>query len=394
MAGNDDGPVTQPSDPTRYRATNGIPVGEAFAGKYRIEGIQGSGGMGTVLRARHIQLGRPVALKIMHVGLLASEEAVRRFALEARATSVLKSAHAVRILDVDRAPSGAPFIVMELLDGQDLAALVTERGPLTVARTIHYLLQAADAIAEAHAHGLVHRDLKPNNLFLTKDGVVKVLDFGLVKAVRPATSAAVSWGTAANTLVGTPHYMSPEQIVSGRVDERTDIWGLGATFFHLLAGGPPFPAENIATLAALIVSQALPRIAERRADVSAAVDAVIARCMSKKPEERYPTVAAFQAALIHLRVELHRGPSRAPAAAAGATMREAPLGTLLSATRREPSLAELGSNVARPAPPPEPALGETRRAPLEVPWESDDEPTEISMPPDEDENALASTRKR
>ena len=179
---------------------------DPFARKYRVEKVLGAGGMGSVLRAQHLHLGWPVAFKVMHRELLPVPDAARRFVLEAKATASLKSPNAVRIFDIDYMPSGAPFIVMELLNGQDLATLVAETGPLTVERAVHYLLQACDAISEAHANGIVHRDLKPQNIFLTTDGVVKVLDFGLAKTLHPLGTPDSS-RSQGNVLIGSPHYM-------------------------------------------------------------------------------------------------------------------------------------------------------------------------------------------
>ncbi|HSO34756.1 MAG TPA: serine/threonine-protein kinase [Labilithrix sp.] len=380
MDRDDDGPVTRRSDD--FRPAHKILVGEAISGKYRIESMLGAGGMGTVFRAHHLQLDRRVALKVMHTDLLADESAARRFALEARATAALKSPHAVRVLDIDRLPSGAPFIVMELLEGKNLATLVEERGPLTLDRAVHYLLQAAEAIAEAHAHGIIHRDLKPQNMILTSDGIVKVLDFGLAKALRPPSGAAPDSSlTATNVLVGSPSYMSPEQIWSGRsVDERTDIWGLGVTLYHLLTGGPPFAASDMRALASRIGSEEPRRVAERRADVSPTVDAVIVRCMRKNPAERYQTIAAFQGALLHLRVELQQGGARvSPRETATVPMG----GTMPATTRPERSPAALHPDNA----------ATLVTAPVSGHRPDDDEPTEISTTLPE-VSGLGATRKR
>jgi serine/threonine-protein kinase len=290
-----------------------VRLGDLIGGKYRVDGVLGSGGMGTVLRCHHILLERPVALKILHGELVGVGDAARRFALEARATATLKSPHAVRILDTDRLPSGAPYIVMELLDGRDLATIVSEEGPLSVDRALRYLLQAVNAIAEAHGHGIIHRDLKPANMILTREGIVKVVDFGLAKAPRVdaawATTAraeddAASDRTGTHVLVGSPCYMSPEQLRSSRdVDARADIWGLGVTLYFLLTGTEPFMAPNLPILISIIDSQPTPRVAERRADVIPSVDALIAQCLRKNPDERYRTITAFQTALIHVLAE-------------------------------------------------------------------------------------------
>ena len=380
MHGDDEGgPATRRSD--HLHVAHAIRFGDAFAGKYRIESVLGSGGMGTVLRAHHIQLDRPVAIKVMHSELLAVGDAARRFALEARATAALKSSHAVRIIDIDRLPSGEPFIVMELLDGMDLAKIVEQRGPLTVDRAVHYLLQAADAIAEAHGQGIVHRDLKPQNMFLTAEGIVKVVDFGLAKALRPFGSAPESGQTMANILVGSPAYMSPEQIWSAHsVDQRADIWGLGATLYHLLTGAGPFAAYDMDTLASLIANSDPPAVAARRHDVSPTVDAVIARCLRKNREDRYQTIASFQGALLHLRVELQQGASRSrahPLDNVNTVM--TPLGgTMPLATRRVPmpSAEQDPDNAFTIAPSTQPD-SPPQMARDGGPITDDDEPTQI-----------------
>ena len=364
-----------------------------FAGKYRIDGVLGEGGMGTVLRAHHVHLDQPVAIKVMKPELLVEGDAARRFALEARATAALKSRNTVRILDVDHLPNGVPYLVMELLDGKDLASVVAERGPVGLDRAIHYLLQAADAIAEAHERGIVHRDLKPQNLFLTNDGVVKVLDFGLAKTMAaPGTMLPESSRTGTNVLVGSPHYMAPEQIWSGQVSPRTDVWGLGATFYHLLAGVPPFPAPNMFVLANHITSQEVAAISKRRDDVSPLADDLIGRCMKKNPDERFRSIAALQGALLHLRVELQTRALGVTTDVASTTPdaetarppqvsshTSSPTGSKLDitmpvTTRRDSARPPLGASTLPSPPSPERDVDE--REPVE--WQGNDEPTQIS----------------
>ncbi|MBS2020372.1 MAG: serine/threonine protein kinase [Deltaproteobacteria bacterium] len=370
-----------------------------FAGKYRIDGVLGEGGMGRVLRAHHLQLDQPVAIKVMKPELLAEGDAARRFALEARATASLKSRNTVRVLDVDQLPNGVPYLVMEMLDGQDLARLVTERGPVGLDRAIHYLLQATDAIAEAHERGIVHRDLKPQNLFLTNDGVVKVLDFGLAKTtsappsgpgaiVAAGTITSDSSRTGANLLVGSPHYMAPEQLWAGPVTPRTDIWALGATLYHLLAGVPPFPAPNMEVLANHILTQDVAPIAKRRDDVIPLADDLIRRCMMKDPGARFASVGALQGALLHLRVELQTRRALGVTTDVASTMPDAVTarppevsigskldGTMPVTTRRDPTRAPLGASTVPSPPSTEPDLDGDRGP---IAWQGSDEPTQIS----------------
>lgn len=322
-----------------------VRAGDVLLGKYQVETVLGGGGMGTVLRARHLELGRLVAIKVMHGELLAHDDAARRFTREARAAALLKSPHAVRILDIDRLPVGVPLIVMEHLDGRDLASVVAEDGPLPIPLAFDYTLQAAEALAEAHAHGIIHRDLKPHNVFLTKDGIVKVVDFGLAKALPTSSlrSLESTSQTKTNALVGSPHYMSPEQIRAGDVDARTDVWGLGATLHHLLCGAPPFLAPNMYLLCARILAEEAPSIARKRPDVPASLERVVARCLAKAADDRYASMEQLSEALLRARedraaaelVMTERMPLRSGVDSV-ATVREVEVPTVTAKTQSEP----------------------------------------------------------
>jgi eukaryotic-like serine/threonine-protein kinase len=296
-----------------------VQVGDTLGGKYRVDSILGIGGMGSVLRATHVELGRIVALKIMHAELLSAPEAARRFAQEARAAAALTSPHAARILDVDRLPSGVPYMVMEYLEGRDLHEVLREDGPLPVARLIEYVLQALDAVSEAHGRGIIHRDLKPHNLFLTRDGIVKVLDFGLAKALpESAARHDLAVDTKTTALIGTPHYMAPEQIrPTGQLSVRTDVYGLGATMYQLLTGTPPHVAPNIFALSAKILNDEPASISALRHDVPLGLEQVILRCLEKDPDDRYESVAGLGEALGAHRASFAGGvrllPPRSPA---------------------------------------------------------------------------------
>jgi serine/threonine-protein kinase len=283
--------------------------GDLIRGKYRVDDVLGGGGMGTVLRAFHVALERPVAIKLMHPALVADPEASRRFTGEARAAARLESAHAVRILDIDVTPVPAPpgregavevpFIVMELLEGEDLHSTIDRDGPIPWRVAIEYMLQALEAVAEAHDRGIVHRDLKPQNLFLTQRGVVKVVDFGLAKTLSlgSAVPSNAGSGTQTKVMMGSPHYMSPEQIRSARrVDSRADIWALGASLRHMVAGVPPYAAPNLFLLCARIINEPPPPIPPSLG-VPSAIEAIVARCMAKNPADRYATCAEVSAAL-------------------------------------------------------------------------------------------------
>jgi eukaryotic-like serine/threonine-protein kinase len=268
--------------------------GDVLAEKYRVERVLGIGGMGVVVAATHLQLGRTVALKLMLPQSSASPETAARFIQEARAASEVQSEHVARVLDVGTLADGAPFMVMEFLRGSDFARLLRTQGPLPVVDVAGYVLQACEAVAEAHALGIVHRDLKPANLFLTTrvDGspLVKVLDFGISKLTRAAGLEDVVL-TKSQTLMGTPLYMSPEQLRSTRtVGPATDIWSLGCILYELLAGRPAFQAESAQALGAVIAAGPAPRIRDVRPDVPSALQNAILQCLEKDPAARPASV--------------------------------------------------------------------------------------------------------
>jgi eukaryotic-like serine/threonine-protein kinase len=273
-----------------------VSPGDILAGKYRVERILGAGNMGVVVAATNIALEQLVALKFMLPGKAPRPQQQERFLREARAAARLKSQHVAHVLDMGTLENGAPFAVMELLEGQDLSALLEERGPRPVDEAVEYILQTCEAMGEAHAAGIVHRDLKPANLFLTEDvsgsPCVKVLDFGISKL-----SGALTLTQDTQTL-GSPLYMSPEQMNSAKhVDARSDIWALGVVLYQLLAGRTPFDAETMQELCARVfVGQPTP-LCEYRENAPPELEAVILRCLEKDPDRRWPSVAEFAAAL-------------------------------------------------------------------------------------------------
>jgi eukaryotic-like serine/threonine-protein kinase len=271
-------------------------VGDVLAGKYRVDKILGIGGMGMVVAATHLELDQQVALKFMLPAALESPEASARFLREARAAGKLTSEHICRVSDVGRFESGAPYIVMEYLEGYDLGTMLKRRGPLRVAPAVDYLLQACEGLAEAHAQGIVHRDLKPDNLFLASrsDGghVVKVLDFGISKAT--VTGIATQTGD----ILGSPAYMAPEQMRSTKdVDSRADVWSLGAVLYQLLTGRLPFTGDSLPTLCLSVLNDDPVPPNEIRQDLPDGLTAVIFRCLSKSPEDRYADVGDLAEAL-------------------------------------------------------------------------------------------------
>jgi serine/threonine-protein kinase len=280
-----------------------VPVGELLAGKYRVERIVGHGGMGVVVAAMHEQLRTRVAIKMLLPEATASANALTRFMREARAAAAIKGEHVARVLDVGELPGGAPYIVMEYLEGRDLAAILAalpEPHRLPAEEAVGYLLQACEAIAEAHAAGIVHRDLKPSNLFLTRqpDGspLVKVLDFGISKALLAGPGEGTL--TTTSSFVGSPIYAPPEQLVAAHeVDARADIWALGTILYEVVGGRPPYVGDSVMHVASKIFHEAPTPLRDLRPDLPADLGAAIMRCLAKKPEDRFQDVRELAEAL-------------------------------------------------------------------------------------------------
>ena len=267
--------------------------GDVLAGKYRIESLIGEGGMGYVLAAEHIELGHRVALKVLRPSALESAESVERFLREARAAARLQSEHIAKVSDIGRLESGAPFMVMELLEGQDLAQVLDRRAPLPIEEAVDTIVQACEALGDAHRNGIVHRDLKPANLFVTTklDGtpLVKVLDFGISKT---KLGDAIRGITSTEAIIGSPKYMSPEQLQDSRnVDPRSDVWALGAILFEMLTGHLAFDAPTIATLCVKILQDEAASPRDHVPELPVELEAIVLRCLKKNPSERYDSVA-------------------------------------------------------------------------------------------------------
>ena len=272
-----------------------VELGTVLLGKYRIERVIGEGGMGVVARAHHLQLDQPVAIKFLLPEVLGDREVVQRFVREAQAAVKLRSEHVARVHDVGTLETGAPYMVMEYLEGTDLGGLLRQQGALAAGQAVDFMLQACEALAEAHALGIVHRDIKPANFFITRRAhgapLLKVLDFGISKAPVSVDAGL----TRTQAIMGTPAYMSPEQMRSSRrVDARADIWAVGVVLYELLTGRRPFVGETFSALCLTVAMDPLPPL---DGALPAGLRQVVMRCLEKEPDARYQDMAALAAAL-------------------------------------------------------------------------------------------------
>jgi eukaryotic-like serine/threonine-protein kinase len=272
--------------------------GQVLAGKYRVDRVLGQGGMGVVVAATHLHLDERVALKFL-LPQAAKSDSVARFLREAKAAVRIRSEHVARVIDVGSLEDGAPYMVMEYLDGADLAHVVRDRQRLPFEEIVEYILQACEALAEAHSLGIVHRDLKPANLFLTKriDGSpsLKVLDFGVSKLLNAGPAHDL---TKTGGMLGSPLYMSPEQLMNAKdVDVRTDVWALGVIMYELATGVPPFTAEELPQLLVAIMQGHYAPIGTHRHDVPEAFEAAVRSCIAIDRNYRFSNIAALANAL-------------------------------------------------------------------------------------------------
>jgi tRNA A-37 threonylcarbamoyl transferase component Bud32 len=262
-------------------------VGEVLSDRYEVEELVGTGGMSSVYRAHDRLLERKVALKVLHQQYSEDEEYIERFRREARAVAALSHPNIVTVIDRGE-HDGRQFIVFEYIDGENLKALIQRCGPVPVTTALELAMQIARGLSFAHQQGLIHRDVKPQNILLNGDGQAKVTDFGI------ARSLDVQHGmTQTGTVLGTSDYIAPEQAQGQRVDEHTDVYSLGVVLYEMLTNEVPFPGENFVAVAMRHINEEPPSIRDKRPDVSPRLEAAVQRAMAKRPEDRFQTMADF-----------------------------------------------------------------------------------------------------
>jgi serine/threonine protein kinase len=289
-----------PERASAVHPTAPVEPGGRVADKYLIDRTIGFGGMGVICEATHLELGTKVAIKFVRLERVSDDRAVARFLTEARSAAQLKSQHTCRVVDCGRLESGTPYMVMEYLEGADLRSIVSAQAPLPVEDSVCFVSQTLEALAEAHARGIVHRDIKPENLFLTQgpDGgaQVKVLDFGISKQMGRAQGSRSL--TEPTESIGSPYHMSPEQMIDPtRVDARTDIWSIGVVLYELLTGRLPFTGETTPQICANVMTVQPKSPLELRPDLPEELARVVMSCMEKDRDKRIADVGALSRAL-------------------------------------------------------------------------------------------------
>jgi eukaryotic-like serine/threonine-protein kinase len=281
----------------------GLPgLGTTIAGKYRIENKLGAGGMGVVVAARHIELNQMVAIKFLHPNVEGHEVIKARFLREARASAALRSEHVTRVYDVGTTEHGAPYMVMEHLEGVSLSKAIRKRAPFPITESVDLMLQACKAMDEAHSLGIVHRDIKPGNMFLARqpDGstMLKVLDFGISKMENRLDDEAEPTLTASNMVLGSPKYFAPEQVKDAKtVDHRADVWALGIVLYYMLAGRRPFEGDTMSSVCVAIATEQPLRVSDIRPTTPPMLDAAVMGCLIKDRERRTQSAADLARAI-------------------------------------------------------------------------------------------------
>ncbi|MCU0694028.1 MAG: serine/threonine protein kinase, partial [Polyangiaceae bacterium] len=347
-----------------------LPVreGQVFAGKYRVERVIGAGGMGVVVSAEHIELHQRVALKFLKPEAAKKPDLVERFLREARAATRIRSEHVVRVLDVGRLDDGLPFLVMEFLEGVDLGERLQRGGALPVPDAVESILHACEALAIAHAQGIVHRDIKPANLFQARrpDGtpLIKLVDFGISKAALTGPLGEELALTGSQSVVGSPLYMSPEAMRSARrIDPRSDIWSLGVVLYELLTAELAFTGESIAEVCVAVMHTEPASLRLISPSIPDGLDSVVRRCLAKKPDDRFQTTADLAEGLLPFAPERARVlVERARAVATAGASMDLPAKVSPSGKPQALRSTPLRSNAESRAPRSNPALPADRGA--------------------------------
>ncbi len=343
--------------PLRARSPHDPLIGQVIADRYHVTGLIGEGGMGRVYSAEHVRMGRRSALKVMSPALASTADAITRFNREASNASRINHPNVAAIYDFGETPDGLLYIAMEFVEGETLRALIERTGPLPIARAAQITRGAADALHAAHHLGIIHRDLKPDNIMLARqlDGAdwVKVVDFGIAKSVaRPGEGGGGQTVTTAGVSLGTPEYMSPEQLAGEALDARTDIYSLGLVLFNMLTGQLPYPKLTSKETLVRRLTSPPATLADVRPDVDwpAPVQAVLSRALDPEPERRYASVADL---------------GRAITAAAASAGNPDPDATLRVAAAGRPAPALAATSAHRP--PPAVSRAPTRKLPADPP---------------------------
>jgi serine/threonine protein kinase len=280
------------ADGSGLEATGDPLVGETLAGKYRVEERISVGGMGTVYRGTHILMGKKVAIKVLRPSLAADEKIVARFSREARAASKISHPHALSVTDFGEDEGGVVFLIMEFLNGRTLKEVIRQESPLPLPRVVAIMRQVGSALEAAHAEGVVHRDLKSDNIMLLNTSgadYAKVLDFGIAK-IQEAAGEVDPGLTSPDLIIGTPQYMSPEQCSqSEQIDSRSDIYSLGVILFEMLVGHVPFAGDSPTAVMLKHLQEAPPSVLDERKDLPNGVAIVVAKALAKRKEDRYQT---------------------------------------------------------------------------------------------------------
>ena len=358
-----------PADGVALETTEDSLIGTTLAGKYRIDERLNEGGMGTVYRGTHVLMEKTVAIKVLRPSLAADEKIVARFSREARAASRISHPNALSVTDFGEDENGIVFLVMEYLSGRTLKQVIRDEGPLPLARVVEIVRQVGDALNAAHAQGVVHRDLKSDNIMLVDTTMAgdhaKVLDFGIAKINEPDGNRD-SELTAPNLVIGTPQYMSPEQCSqNSEIDARSDIYSLGVILYEMFVGHVPFTADSPTMVMMKHLQEPVPSVLEERSDLPASIGRVIARAMAKLPANRYQTVAELIEDLTIASGTAQFAPVPAPVVANVPPGSSVPVGD-------EPDEVTVVRTRQEPLPPPVP-----RRQPVTVPVQG---PTSGSMP--------------